>query len=129
MRLAPVRELWSEYLAARLVNPNKPVNALVDLTENADTAAVRPLESAVMGGNVEALRACLEAGADISRVPSRNWGTTQKLRDKHGFINDIFDFVWAWVTTSARTMGAGLLPGQNTLPGEASGRIPFTTLR
>lgn len=74
-QLPEVQALWQEYLAAGLVLVDNPITvddatdgALERVTLARSTAL--PLEVAIVCGNVDAVRALLDAGADPTKVPS-----------------------------------------------------------
>ncbi|ABM97399.1 hypothetical protein [Methylibium petroleiphilum] len=85
--------LFQQYIEARFIDPN----ALL-VGRDVDDQGMLPLELAITVGNLGAAQAFMDAGADHTKVPSRDWSRTQNTRTKGGKpIADVFSFIDAKV--------------------------------
>ncbi len=62
---------------------------------------IHPLEAAIINGNLSALHALVDSGADVLQVPTQDWIRTPDTRTKLGPIVDIYSFIPAKVPNPA----------------------------
>lgn len=66
--------LWARYMAAGYIDADAHIDFNVAaISFFTPVGLLRPLEMAAINENIDAMRALLEAGADSSLVPSRDW--------------------------------------------------------
>ncbi|MEJ6002558.1 hypothetical protein [Paucibacter soli] len=98
-------ELFRDYVAAGMLDVDGPLrngNVFTGVGTPPNNL-VLPLEFAIINDNLDAFRVFLEAGADLAKIPSRDWTQTSNTRAKSDGTPpaDIYEVITAKVRNPA----------------------------